>query len=200
VTPSTRAPGRPRSAAAEKAILDATIEVLTERGVGGLSVEAVAARAGVAKTTIYRRWPTREELILAAVSGLKGPENRPPGESVRADLLHLLRQIGREQASNAWSALMMRLMTEADEHPQLVAEAWRRSVGPRRAFLQSILRRGIAEGSIRPGADLELLTDMLVAPVVARTRPGRGRLTDAQIVELLDTVLAGVRPQRPLDP
>ena len=194
MTAETRAPGRPRSAEAERAILDATVRLLTERGIGGLTVEAVAARAGVAKTTIYRRWPAKEDLVLAAVSTLKGPLPRPPGDSVYGDLLHLVREIGRRNDSGAWPALMTRLMTEADDHRQLVAEAWRCSVGPRRAVLTDVLRRGIAEGLIRPDADLELVVDMLVAPVVGRTRPNRGRLTDAQLAELVATVLAGLRP------
>jgi len=62
-----RKPGRPRSAQAHKAILDATLELLAEEGFHGLSIEAVAAKAGVGKTTIYRRWPSKDELVMDAI-------------------------------------------------------------------------------------------------------------------------------------
>ena len=190
-----RGPGRPRSARAERSIRDAAIALLTERGVGGFSVEAVAARAGVAKTTVYRRWPTREELIVAAVSELKGPAEPAPAESVRGDLLHVLRQAGlRSGSGGTWARLMARLMVDAEQYPELVAEIWRHSVGPRRAYLQGILRRGVAEGLIRPEADLDLLVDLLVSPGIARNRPGRQPLTDAQIADVVDIVLRGVAP------
>ena len=191
---ASRARGRPRSAEAEQAILAATVALLTERGIGGLSVEAVAARAGVAKTTIYRRWPAKEDLVLAAVAAVKGDEPRLPGESVRGDLLALVRDISRRNAAGAWPALMTRLIAEADQHPELYARAWAGTVRPRRQVVQDVLRRGIGEGSVRVDADLELVTDMLVAPLVSRTRAGRRPLTDAQLVELVDILLAGLRP------
>ncbi len=194
MTSPARAPGRPRSAQAEQAIRDAAVVLLTERGVGGFSVEAVAARAGVAKTTIYRRWDTREELIVAAVSSLKGPTDPAPGDSVRGDLMHVLRQAGQRTESGAWARLTARLMADAEQYPELVAEIWRHAIGPRRAYLQGILRRGIAEHLIRADADLDLLVDLLVSPGIARTRPGREPLTDAQIAEVVDIVLRGAAP------
>jgi AcrR family transcriptional regulator len=186
--------GRPRSAEAEQAIRDAAAELLSERGIGGFSVEAVAARAGVAKTTVYRRWPTREELLVAVVSGLKAPAEAAPGESVRGDLLHFLRSTAHEDRSGRWTRLMNRLLIEADEYPELVADVWRQSVRPRREYLAGILRRGVEEGLIRPGADLDLLVDMLISPVTSRIRLRRGPLTGDQLAELVDTVLRGAAP------
>jgi AcrR family transcriptional regulator len=187
--------GRPRSAEAEQAIREAAAELLSERGIGGFSVEAVAARAGVAKTTIYRRWPTKEELVVAVVAGLKAPADAAaPGESVRGDLLHLLRDTARYDRSGRWTRLMNRLLVEADEYPELVADIWRQSVGPRRAYLVGILRRGVEEGLIRPGTDLELLTDMVLSPVTSRIRLRRGPPTDAQLEQLVDILLRGVAP------
>lgn len=188
--------GRPRSAEAERAILAATVELFTSRGLAGLSVEAVAARAGVAKTTIYRRWPSKEELLLAAVTAVKGPPPEPPGRSVRGDLLHLLRRTGRsgDGAADPWAALVGRLSAESEAHPDLAVEAWRRAIGPRRVVFGRVLARGVAEGLIRPGLDLELVADMLIAPVVGKTRPGRPPLTDGQIELVVDTVLRGLAP------
>ncbi|HEX6756155.1 MAG TPA: TetR/AcrR family transcriptional regulator [Mycobacteriales bacterium] len=191
-----RAPGRPRSAEAEKAILDATVEMLVARGLSGLSVEAVAARAGVAKTTIYRRWPDKKELVLAAVTAAKGPPPEPPGRSVRGDLLHLLRGVGRDRdgSPDNWSALMSRLSIESEAYPDLVLEAWRRAVGPRRAVFARVLARGVEEGLIRPDADPDLVADMLIAPVVGKIRPARPPLTEAQVATVVDTILRGLTP------
>ncbi len=85
-----RAPGRPRSERAEQAIIDATIEALGERGIDGVHCEDVAARAGVGKATLYRRWQGKEDLLIAAFAAMRRPLPEPRGESVRADLIALL--------------------------------------------------------------------------------------------------------------
>src|SRR5579859_6951062 len=87
----TRRPGRPRSEQAEQAIIEATLDLFAEQGFEGVCVEAVAARAGVGKATIYRRWPNKEELLLAAFGSLKSPFPEPAGESVRDDLLAMVK-------------------------------------------------------------------------------------------------------------
>jgi AcrR family transcriptional regulator len=86
-TEPARRPGRPRSEQAEQAIIEATLDVFAEQGFDGVCVEAVAARAGVGKATIYRRWPNKEELLLAALGTIKSPYPEPKGVSVREDLL-----------------------------------------------------------------------------------------------------------------
>src|SRR5580658_2329777 len=85
-----RRPGRPRSERAERAILDAALELFAESGVAGVCMEAVAARAGVGKATIYRRWPGKEDLLLDALAALRMPLPTPQGRSVRADLITLV--------------------------------------------------------------------------------------------------------------
>src|SRR5579871_3005300 len=89
-TGAVRRPGRPRSERAEQAILDATLEAIAERGVDGVGCEDVAARAGVGKATLYRRWPGKEDLLIAAFAAMRRPLPEPRGESVRADLVDLL--------------------------------------------------------------------------------------------------------------
>ena len=86
-----RRPGRPRSEQAEQAIIEATLDLFAEQGFEGVCVEAVAARAGVGKATIYRRWPNKEELLLAAFGSLKSPFPEPKGVSVRDDLLAMVK-------------------------------------------------------------------------------------------------------------
>src|SRR3954462_10843849 len=87
-----KAPGRPRNGRADEAILEAVIALLGDgQSVDGISIEAVAAKAGVGKATIYRRWPNKEALIIDAVASMKGPLPDPAGESVRDDLVMLLK-------------------------------------------------------------------------------------------------------------
>lgn len=190
-----RGPGRPRSEEAERAILDAALDLLARCGVAGLSIEAVAAHASVAKTTVYRRWSSKTELVLAALAQMKGPIVQPPGVSVREDLLYLMRY-----ACRSWhrpeAQIFARLVAEADQHPEIGEQYWQRIIKPRREVMYGVLRRGIDEGLIRPDADLELIHEMLIAPVVmGRLHEGvRGR-TDAQVEQLVDAVLAGWGPR-----
>src|SRR5438552_17303325 len=104
-----RAPGRPRSERAEKAIIDATLDLLVEEaGVAGLSIEAIAGRAGVGKTTIYRRWPNKEALIIDALASLKRPLPPVPGRSVREDLVVMARAVvpsGDRRAECGWNII-----------------------------------------------------------------------------------------------
>ncbi len=91
-----KGPGRPRSARVDEAIIHAVIDLLTAGTTAeALSIEAVAARAGVGKATIYRRWPNKDALLVDAVASLKGPLPQITGESVLADLVTLLRPVGR---------------------------------------------------------------------------------------------------------
>ena len=95
-TAEARGPGRPRDPAADRAILQATIELLGEEGYEGLSIEAVAARAGVGKTTVYRRWPSKEPLVVDAIKRYKSPEDpQPPrdDEPTRDALARVLRRL-----------------------------------------------------------------------------------------------------------
>jgi AcrR family transcriptional regulator len=170
--------------------------LLAEHSVAGLSMEAIAARAGVAKTTVYRRWPGKEELLLDALVGLKGPVLQPPGGSVRDDLVWLLTQIRARWEQEQSAPLMRRLVAEVDRHPELANEYWRRAVAPRREVLHTVLRRGVATGLIRADADIELLGELLVAPVLLRVVIKPAPLSDAQTAELVDIVLAGARPRQ----
>src|SRR4051794_11575396 len=93
-----KGPGRPRSARADEAILGAVVDLLADGTTAeALSIEAVAARAGVGKATIYRRWANKDALLVDAVASLKGPLPEISGDSVREDLLTLLRPVGRNR-------------------------------------------------------------------------------------------------------
>lgn len=181
-------PGRPRSARADKAIVEAVIDLLAEEGgVAGVSMEAVAARAGVGKSTVYRRWPSKERLIVAALAALGGPLPELPGRSVREDLLTLARSIAADHAGGrgrcVWNAL-----GGADKHPELLARYREEVVEPRRELVRRVLRRGVATGELRADLDIEVVVTMLVG---AMTMPGRAPVPpgDDLVERMPDTVV-----------
>jgi AcrR family transcriptional regulator len=114
-----RGPGRPRSANRDEAIVAAAIDELVANGYAGMSIEGVAARAGVAKTTVYRRWAGKDDLVLAALSKVKGPLPEPPGTSVRADLTYILEQMRTSWLDSTHGRLMQRLAADGYARPEL---------------------------------------------------------------------------------
>jgi len=194
MTATTR--GRPRSKQADQAIMDATVELLIQHGVSGLSIEGVARRAGVAKTTIYRRWPGKVELALDVLTRLRGPVPEPPaGQSVREDLIFMLNRIWADQSDDASSQLLRRLLTEVTRYPDLHEEYMRRLVVPRRERYIEVFRRGVREGVIRPDTDLALAAEAMIAPVLLGSWiPSRGRIGPEHFPVLVDLILRGLTP------
>ena len=111
--------GRPRDEAIDAAILDATVQEMIEVGFFAMSIERVAARAGVAKTTVYRRYPDAAELGLQALAHLKGPAADPPEGSVREQLLALLEQMRSVWRNPTFAAAMRRVTAEGTTSPEL---------------------------------------------------------------------------------
>ena len=149
--PTARPAGRPRSARAEKAIIDATLDLVGESvSLSELSIEAIAARAGVGKTTIYRRWASKEDLLVHALAVLKAPMPPPEGVSVRDDLITYLRFLQREACDARSRCVMNIAMNESERHPRLVERIRQATIEPRRAAIAALLRRGIATGELRP--------------------------------------------------
>ncbi|WP_026411752.1 TetR/AcrR family transcriptional regulator [Actinomadura oligospora] len=188
--PGAARPGRPRSERAEKAILDATIDLLAEEsGVDGVSMEAVAARAGVAKTTIYRRWPNKEALIVGALSSLKGPLPELPGTGVRDDLLTLARHMSVERGFKA-SRCFWNVVGGAEKYPGLYARYRQDVMNPRREVYCDVLRRGVERGEVRRDVDVNVAVAMLVGAFSFHKPPEP--LPDGFAEQLVDTILRGI--------
>jgi AcrR family transcriptional regulator len=161
-----KAPGRPRSARADEAIIGAVLDLLAEgTPFDALSIEAVAARAGVGKATIYRRWSNKDALIFDAVRTVKGEPAVLPGTSVRDDLIALLKPVGKAENTRA-GQIMPCLMSELQRSPELNG-IFQRIMEPRREVAREILRRGIDEGVLRPDIDVEVVIAMLTGPLIA---------------------------------
>jgi AcrR family transcriptional regulator len=165
---SARTPGRPRSERAEKAIIDATLHLLAEEsGVAGVSIEAVAARAGVGKTTIYRRWPNKEALIVQALASAKAPLPEPSGASVREDLLAIARVLKSERSRKRMRCFW-NVVGAAEKHPELYARYRHDVIQPRREVIRGVLRRGIQNGELRSDLDVEAAAALLVGALTSR--------------------------------
>jgi AcrR family transcriptional regulator len=166
--PDRKGPGRPRSARVDEAIVSSVIDMLVE-GIGAesLSIEAVAARAGVGKATIYRRWANKDALLVDAVASLKGPLPEVAGESVRDDLVALLRPVGRSTTTKAATVLPC-LIAELKRSPML-NQCYQRIVEPRRQLIRDVLWRGIGKGELRPDFDVEVVLALLVGPVLVQS-------------------------------
>ena len=171
-----RGRGRPRSAEAEKAILEATLTLLSEEGVAGLTIEGVAAAAGVGKTTIYRRWATKTDLIVAAVEQLAPPAGLEfPDTGSFAGDLELLAQ--GQRARTAGTRLLNvapRVLAEAVDDPDLHSGFTEQVIEPLRRIIALIVERGQARGEVRKDVDAVALVDLLHAIPIYRLLLGAG--------------------------
>jgi AcrR family transcriptional regulator len=189
--------GRPRSERAARAILEAASELLLDRGLSAVSMDAVAERAGVSKATIYRWWPTKETLALDALYtewATASPHARDTG-SLRGDLLAMLRPWGRLAGSRPYGRVVAALLTEAQTDPVFAAEYRQRFVEPRREQGREILRRAIERGEIPADLDLEVALDLIYGPIYHRLLQGHAPLDDAFVKSAIDLALAGIAPQ-----
>jgi AcrR family transcriptional regulator len=189
---ASRPPGRPRSERAERAIIEATLDLLIEEaGVAGLTIEAVAARAGVGKTTIYRRWANKEALIVDALATLKEPIPPLAGASARDDLITLtsaMRPTGDRRFDCAWNVL-----GGAVKHPELVRRFRQDVLEPRREVVRGVLRRGVASGEFRGDLDIQVALAVIFGAMAMESRnldPGE-TLPEDFGARVVDTALRG---------
>jgi AcrR family transcriptional regulator len=194
MTTAVRRPGRPRSEVIDAAIREATIDELIERGFLGLSMEAVAARAGVAKTTLYRRWPNTQELAIDAMHSFDVDADAPPDGSARDALLFLLERMRRTWSDPRYGALMRRVAADGTAQPEVYRQCRDRLIAPRVRIMLDVLNRAVDEGLIRDDADLGWVRQALCAPIMAAVLTHKERVTRAQVEFTLDTVLRGLAP------
>lgn len=190
-----RKPGRPRSARADRAILEATIELLVEVGYGGMSVEAVAARAQVGKATIYRRWASKKALVSEALRQLSDDVRMPDTGNTREDLIALLLDFRRVTSASYIGPMVGRIVSAAISNPEFMKIYWENTILPRRRAVAEILLRGQRRGELRSDLDLDLVLDMLPGTAVYRILISRHGLEQAQPVnpeELVNTLWAGI--------
>ncbi|MFG2042701.1 TetR/AcrR family transcriptional regulator [Dactylosporangium sp. NPDC048998] len=190
-----KGPGRPRSARVDEAIVEAVFELLSSgQSADAISIEAVAAKAGVGKATIYRRWPNKEALLTDAVLAMKGPPPELRGESVRDDLVTLIGTMRKKRMAQYGKAAAC-LMPELFKSPEMT-RVYQGVMEPRREAMRSVLRRGIASGELRADLDVELALLVLAGPTLAQNMlRWNPNVPDEHFAEnLVDFVLRGAQP------
>jgi AcrR family transcriptional regulator len=193
--PAPRRPGRPRSARADQAIIDAALSLFAESGPDGLCIEKVAARAGVGKATIYRRWAGKEDLLLDAMASLKAPLPQPAGQAVRADLVELIGVLCQDAADPRRAREFALLLGEGAKYPRLMARYVETVVEPRREVVRSVLRRGITTGELRADTDVDAALFMLIGAVLARGKFDPESIPPGYAERIVDELLAGLAPR-----
>src|SRR5689334_10370121 len=189
VTPRPRLGGR--SARVREAVLNAAFAELDEHGYASFSIEAVARRSGVHKTTIYRRWPTREALLVYALDTRSDRDLPIPNTgSLRGDLLQLGQLVLAKLTSAHGNALLKSLISAADESSDVrekVGQFWRErlDVGV------VVVTRAAARGELPPGVDADLLIEAFLAPIYLRVLFSQAPVTADFLGHLIDVLLDG---------
>ena len=173
---AARAPGRPRSAASHQAILEATLHLLAEKGMSGMSMDAVASRAGASKATIYRRWKSKEELVGELLDHLLALVRPIDTGDPREDFI----STGRAAVASAGPGirLLPALAGEAVINPKFGEVFREKLVKPRQAQIRSFLERAVEAGELRADADLDFFTDMAFGTVIFRSQIAANALED----------------------
>lgn len=184
---------RPRRPDVDVAVTRAALELLAERGYRGLTMEAVARRSGVAKTTIYRRFTGKLDLLRAAIERLASERiSEPDTGSLRSDLEETVRMMARATAP-PWGAVVAAVVGEAHHNPEL-REAAATFVMRWRTVFRRMLWRAVERAELPAGTDLDLLIDMLVGPLYYRLLVTGGPVVPELAGPLTTALLEGLAP------
>jgi AcrR family transcriptional regulator len=186
--------GRPRSEQARKAVLEAAAELLLTDGLAAVSMDAVAARAGVSKATIYRWWRSKELLALDALYDewdTQGNAGRDTG-SLRGDVLSVLRPWVRRARERPFGHVVGGLVVEVHSNDDFAEQYRERFVEPRRAPIRAAFARAIERGEIPEDTDVEAAVDLLYGALYHRMLHRHAPLNDRFVTEIVDLTLAGI--------
>jgi AcrR family transcriptional regulator len=187
----TRRPGRPVEERPRQAAIDATLELIAEHGIGGLTTNAVAERAGISKATMYRRWRSKHELVADAVAALVSEITVPDTGSTRADLRALMEGAVRVYTSSVEASVMPSLVDAMSRDTELARAVRAGFLAQRRAALSLVLERGVERGDLRTGLDVELALDVLGGPLFYRLLVTGGPIDDRLADGVVELILRG---------
>ncbi len=187
----SRAPGRPRCPTTHQAILDAANNLLDEIGFTNMSLEGIAARAGVGKATIYRRWSNKASVVMDAFLAATAKEIAFPNtSSAREDIRRQMRSVVK--VLNGPRGRTIATLIGVVQSDNELAEAFRtRFVAVRRGEAKAVVQRGIANGEFKPDMDLESVLDCLYGPLYFRLLIGHEKASAKYADQLVDLVLRG---------
>jgi AcrR family transcriptional regulator len=193
-----RTAGRQRDPGTDVALIEAVLDLVSAGStLSGLSLVEIAKHAGVSRNSLYRRWKTKDALYLDVLDSINRPlptELKPTAVEDLAGLLELVVERTMDKRANR---MLRALNAEAEAFPELFSRYYEEIVAPRREAVYRAIQRGVERGEIRPDVDEALLTDVLVAPILARTASGGTDDLDAQSTSrrITDLVFDGVRPR-----
>lgn len=184
--------GRPRSPQADAGVLSAALDELEEAGYARFTIEAVARRAGLGRPTVYRRYPTKGALVVAACRGIAARHVQVPDTGdLREDVLELLGGLAWVFTHTRARRIVPGLLAAREEHPEL-ADAARVVWQSRRDALLEVLRRAAGRGDLAPHLDLEVATDLLYGPLYYRLLVTGEPLDRELAAQLTDLALSGI--------
>jgi AcrR family transcriptional regulator len=182
----------PRVLRSRRTVLEATLRLLADRGIAGTTIEAVAERSGVAKTTIYRQWDSQAALVRDAFDSVLQTPPVPATGSLRGDLVQLVAGFAAALATSPATGLMFALIDAAERDPAF-AQVHRRQAAARHAMILDVVRRAVEAGDLPAGTDPAEVLDLLAGPIFHR-RAVTGEIVDAAFAErIVDRVLAAYR-------
>ncbi len=191
-TPRRR--GRPRNEGLRRTILRAAAELLEERGLDGVTIEAIAERAGVGKQTIYRRWSSRAAVLVEAfLSQDDIAPAAPDTGSLRRDLSLYIAAVSNTAGSDALKRSVAGLVSASHMDPEVARLFRERFVAPARATVREMLERGMDRGEVHPDVDLEIVIDELLGAVWYRALLSGGRIGAGYAELLSGTVVQGIQ-------
>jgi AcrR family transcriptional regulator len=193
-----RPSGRPRSPEAHRAILDSTLALLGELGFERMSIEAIAAHAGVGKTTIYRRWKTKEDLVADALSSVKATPVVPETGDLRTDVAILAEAFATAVRDPLGRRVITLIIDTLTNNPALAELYWERFGALKNDALRTVLVRAVERGQLRADVNLDVILDLISGYVLYQllVKPPSQAFRSG-IDQVLDVIFQGVAPTRP---
>jgi len=185
----------PRIARSRKAVIAAGVELISDGGIRAFSVDAVTQRSGVAKSTIYRHWPTRSDLLADVVASLHRDQPVPDEGSLRGDLDVLMHRLASELATEDWAKGLTAIIGEA-EHDADLAELHGEMVHHFMTPTHQVLTRARDRGELRGDVDVELATEFIYGALFHRRLVVHGTNTPQEVDQLIDLVCTGLTEER----
>lgn len=181
-------PSDPRMSRSRRRTLGTALDLIAERGIAGASIEAIAARSGVAKTTIYRQWPHQAALVLDAFRSIAPDPPVPDTGSLQGDLKVLVGGFA-EALGNGRAGVLMAALIDAAQRDADFADLHTQETRRRHQPVLAVLTRGLERGELPPGTDVEALVDRLAGPVLHRRFVSAHPLDRAFGESVVDAVL-----------
>jgi AcrR family transcriptional regulator len=169
-------------------VLTTAFEILGQSGIGGFSVDEVARRSGVAKTTIYRHWASREALVLDAASRISAEQDVPDSGSLEGDLVAILVNLGHLLSTARWSSVVPSIVDVAERDPEFAAVHGTIQRG-HAAPVRMVLERAVERGELSESTDVSTMVSGLVGPLYYRRWFSREPIDDGFVVRITSGVL-----------